>query len=280
LGYSGGPDSKALLYALLEEGIFPHLAHVDHGWRETSAKEAQMIVEEAKLLNCPLHTIRLNAPKDENGARRARLEYFASLMKDYEALLLAHQADDLAETVLKRVFEGASLCHIHGMSETGELYGMKIWRPLLTVKKEEILQFLQELKIPYFSDITNLNPIYLRARMRKELFPFLNQTFGKEARGNLALLAERSSELKEYLDEKIAHIKIEGQMDLSSLAKLEKRHLLQKIMREKALHLSREEVELLLMKERHSIETGGWKIGVKRPFLLLQQILNKSLTDR
>src|SRR3990167_7791319 len=76
LGYSGGPDSKALLYSLLECGIKQlHLAHVDHGWRPESAQEAADLRLEADKLHCPFHTIRLTKTKQGNSedqARRAR----------------------------------------------------------------------------------------------------------------------------------------------------------------------------------------------------------------
>lgn len=274
LGYSGGPDSKALLYALLDCGITPHLAHVDHGWREESAKEAQILRQEAELLGCPFHSKRLDIEKKEDAARRARYAYFQSLMGEYSALLLAHQADDLAETVLKRVLEGSHLCHLSGMQPVSTQYAMPIWRPFLTVKKSEILSFLEEKKLVPISDASNFNPVYLRARMRQEIFPFLNQTFGKETAENLALLSQRSSELKNYLDEKTGSVKIsEGSWgasaDLNFLARIEQRHILQKIARKKSLALSREVLETLLdwlkeSKEERQLRLRGWKILVSK----------------
>ena len=119
LAFSGGPDSLALLHLLMEfHKIRPlklAIAHVDHGWREESAEEAAQIALMAANLGLPLHLRKLD-PKHLSGnleaaCREERFRFFASLCRDhgYQAVLLAHHADDLAETVLKRALEGASL---------------------------------------------------------------------------------------------------------------------------------------------------------------------------
>lgn len=240
LGFSGGPDSKALLYSLLECGVKPHLAHVDHGWREESFKEAEELRREAEKLGCPFFTTRLNLEKTEDAARRGRLAFFKSIYKDYQALLLAHQADDLAETVLKRIFEGAHLSNLGGMEEASEQEGMTLWRPFLKLRKKDILDYLE--KSPFIVDATNFDPKYLRSRMRLEIMPLLTEKFGKEIVENLTLLSERSYELKKYLDGKR-----EGE------APIERRHHLLQLAREQSITLTREALSTLL----NWIEEGG-----------------------
>lgn len=251
LGFSGGPDSKALLHALLECGVKPHIAHVDHGWREESREESLQIAEEAKQLGCPFHSVRFEPlQRSEDEARRFRYAFFAKLFPSYSALLLAHHADDLAETVLKRVLEGAHLTRLGGMREVSHQYGMTLWRPFLKVKKEAILQYLEEKGLISLTDSSNFDPNYLRARMRGEIFPFLNQHFGKETRDNLTLLSERSHEMKEYLDAKIESAPIQkgpwGLLcDLKGLKALEIRHLIQKMASLSHLTLNRDQLETL-----------------------------------
>jgi tRNA(Ile)-lysidine synthase len=252
LGYSGGPDSKALLYALLECGVKPHLAHVDHGWRKESLDEAQEIKDEAQKLGCPLFSHRLQGvDQTEDAARCARFAFFSSLSPNYAALLLAHHANDLAETVLKRVLEGAHLAHLGGMQPVSQQYGMHVWRPFLHTKREEILSFLENRGIKAFSDPSNFDPKYLRSRMRGEIFPFLNEKFGKNIDQNLALLSQRAFELKAYLDQKIqAHPVQKGPWGtialLAGLCPIEKTHLLQKIARAESIVLSRALLETIL----------------------------------
>jgi len=247
LGYSGGPDSKALLYSLLECGMTPHIAHVDHGWRAESEREAKELEKEAKSLGCPFFTTCLNGEKSEDAARKGRFAFFQSLSKNYQAVLLAHQAEDLAETVLKRIFEGAHLSNLGGMEEISHHQDMTIWRPFLYTKKELILKFLQEKGLKAFQDSTNDDPKYLRARMRKEIFPFLNETFGKEITDNLTLFSRRVFELKKYLDQQIGDVEIESSsVCLNGLKKVEQLHLLQKFAARKTIVLSRAQIEIIL----------------------------------
>ena len=204
LGYSGGPDSRALLDALLQLGVRPELAHVDHGWREESAAQAKALQKEAEELGLIFHTTRLEPDRREWAARQKRLEFFASLWKQgsFQALLLGHQADDWAETALKRTLEGAHLAFLGGMRAVSQLEGMVLWRPLLEVPRRDVLAYVEKRGLSVIQDLTNLDPSYLRARMRLEILPELASSFGKEISANLALLGKRAGELKEYLDRK------------------------------------------------------------------------------
>ncbi|HSX37894.1 MAG TPA: tRNA lysidine(34) synthetase TilS [Chlamydiales bacterium] len=236
LGYSGGPDSKALLYALLESGCTRlHLAHVDHGWRLNSREEALQLEEEAEALNLPFHMIRLEPimKNREAAARKQRLAFFHSLFRTipFQALLLAHHADDLAETVLKRIFEGAHLCSLGAMEPISKIEEMNIWRPLLSIKKTETIAFLECKGLHPLIDETNFDPQYLRSRMRMKILPYLSQLFGKEITENLLFLQKRGSELEVYLNQKTQdRLPSVGPWGLcgflSDLARLEARHLL------------------------------------------------------
>jgi tRNA(Ile)-lysidine synthase len=211
-GYSGGPDSKALLYLLYECRRFfsadVHLAHVDHGWREESAREADAIQVEADHLGLPLHIQRLKAQDffpgnwEEQG-REHRLRFFSALYESLkcQALILGHHADDQAELVLKRVFEGASLFNLRGLCAASTLLGMQVWRPLLPIQKKEVLHWLEKRNLKYFQDPTNLSEAFLRGRMRRELIPNLKKSFGKEVSANLCRLSEESAELHTYFSE-------------------------------------------------------------------------------
>lgn len=273
LGYSGGPDSKALLYGLLEAGCKGHLhvAHVDHGWRKESGEEAASLRCEVAALSLPFHTVRLSIFETKNReakAREARLSFFRSLFDriPFQALLLAHQADDLAETVLKRLFEGANLSCLVGMEEISSLKGMAVWRPFLSTPKKELLHFLEVRRLQPLIDATNFDPVYLRTRLRQEIFPFLHRAFGKEIRSNLVCLSQRAQELKDYLDQRIAQRPIQRAdwgicCFCGGLARLEMRHLLQKMGSEEGISLPRTILESLLA----WLEKGG-----KRRTLFIQ----------
>lgn len=214
LGLSGGPDSTALLHLLLEykkKNILDlHVAHVDHRWRSTSTREAEELGYLAKELCLPYHlyTIKQRATSNmEDRARQERLQFFRSICQKTgsQAVVLAHQADDLAETVLKRLLEGSAITNLVGLKAVVEWKAMAIWRPLLEIRKKEIIKYLHTQKIEYFEDFTNFDPSYLRARMRESIFPWLSVQFGKEISSTLYTVGRECEELSSYLDRRTVH---------------------------------------------------------------------------
>jgi len=279
LGYSGGGDSKALLYALLEADIREiHLAHVDHGWREESEQEAEQLHLEANALGLVFHTRRLTGRPSRNleeHGRNARLAFFQELFEKipFQALLLAHHADDAAETALKRVLEGAHLCHLHGMRQYGRLEGIEVWRPLLKVPKYELTQFIQEKGLSFFVDQTNKDRRFLRGRLRVEIIPFLEAAFGKKICKNLQLLSERSQELQIYLEEKVQNLwdsasceAARKSLNLNGVDRLIVRHLFQTKM---GISFSREQLDILL-----NAQQKGSKVPVTKDVVMQRGVLS------
>jgi tRNA(Ile)-lysidine synthase len=223
LGFSGGPDSLALLYLFLECRQFfsfkLHVAHVDHGWRKESGEQAKELADRARSLGLPFHLKTLTEQPIlgnlEADARLKRLEFFSEVYKEIgaAALVLAHQIDDQAETVLKRILEGSSLLSLGGLKEVFSLQGMRIWRPLLQVSKKELFQWLEKRGLQGIDDPTNRDLKFLRARMRAQIFPDLTAAFGKDATSNLAYLGETGHELKEYLYRRIAPLLVHVKRD-------------------------------------------------------------------
>lgn len=201
VGFSGGPDSSALVHLL---PFRPVLAHVDHGWREESEAEADHLESLAHSLQLPFYRTRLlpqGLSNREEIARKLRYSFFQELYQRLgcQALVLGHQADDQAETVFKRLLEGSGLTALGAMENESAMEGMTIWRPLLEVTKEEIVKWLDLKGISYLKDPSNSDRAYLRARLREELFPFIRSSFGKEFEKNLCLLGKNGRELKEHL---------------------------------------------------------------------------------
>lgn len=213
LGISGGPDSLALLYLLIEykkkHPLALSLAHIDHGWREESQDEAEQLQQLALQLQLPFY-LRTLSPSEMQGnleaaCREARLEFFRALIHQhqFQAVILAHHADDQAETVLKRLLEGADLSHLTSLQGINEVQGVRIWRPLLAVSKSAIIEWLQQHDILAFNDSTNLDPNFLRGRFRTQIIPYLAKMFGKEISGNLCHIGNEAQELKAYLTERV-----------------------------------------------------------------------------
>jgi tRNA(Ile)-lysidine synthase len=214
LALSGGADSTVLLDLLRDyqrENFFElHLAHVDHQWREESGAEARILKEMASRLNLPFHLKVLDhipqAGNLENRCRDLRLSFFKELSKthDFQAVLLGHHKDDQAETILKRILEGASLENLEGLKPITAMDEMTLWRPLLEVDKNALLSWAQEKKLSYFDDSSNRDLRYLRSRMRTSILPQLSEAFAKEVTEPLIRLGKEAGELKEHLNQKVS----------------------------------------------------------------------------
>ncbi len=209
LGFSGGADSMVLLDACQrlagDYGFSLVIAHLDHGWRASSAGEAldlqKLVVARGLVWESARVELQSVANVEEQG-RNARLSFFRTVCQQHQAhaVLLAHQQDDLVETTLKRVLEGASLDKLHGLRQRHEIQGLKIWRPLLTCPRKNIEKYAQQRRLPVFQDPSNQDTRFLRNRMRSQLIPQIEALFGKGIRRPLLLLAQRSQRLEETQD--------------------------------------------------------------------------------
>lgn len=222
VGVSGGPDSMALLYLLMdikdEYGIGLKIAHLNHGFRKEAAEEAEFVRERAASLGLEsvIRFIDVPAIKEREGlssqeaARDARYAFFEEAAGEAGAnkIVLAHTADDQAETVLMRLLRGSGPVGLSGIppvrkisSQESGVRGQEpiIIRPLIDCSRKEIEGYLSEKGIPFVIDSSNLKMDYMRNRVRMELIPFLegyNPNI-KETLTRTALLAHQD---KEFLD--------------------------------------------------------------------------------
>lgn len=205
LALSGGPDSLCLYHLLLQAKVFFGVAHVNHNWRKESCEEAAILQRMAQANGVPFHLKALNPIELqgnlEEACRNERLKFFGELCHahGYQAVMLGHHADDHAETVLKRIFEGSDLTLLSGLQRVKRMENLTLWRPLLGIKKVEILAWLEAKSITPFEDKTNADERFLRGRMRAKIVPELARTFGKEIGTALCHLAEESQELQEHI---------------------------------------------------------------------------------
>jgi tRNA(Ile)-lysidine synthetase-like protein len=207
---SCGVDSMVLLHGLagLKEKFSFELAvvHVHHQWRQESDQEYTFLEQYTQSLGLRFYGTRLPKQEEqndlENRARRARYSFFKQVYDSFGAqgLFLAHQKQDVEETVMKRIVEGAHLTHLGGMKERSVQQGMVLWRPFLSVNKKDIVQVAQNEKVPYFEDRTNIDPKFLRSRLREQFFPCLEQVFDKKIKDNLLQLSQSSWALQDYFE--------------------------------------------------------------------------------
>lgn len=182
LGLSGGADSVALLLMLLpavrENLISLEAVHVNHGLRGSESDDDERFCTAlCRKESVPLYTCRadLSGKRDEASAREARYAIFRKRYEEYnaDALILAHQADDQAETFLMRLLRGAGPDGLSCMKEDETVGSIRILRPMLAIKREEIRSALSAEGIPWREDTSNHDLSYLRNRIRDELVPAL-----------------------------------------------------------------------------------------------------------
>lgn len=178
IGLSGGADSVALLALLAGES--PEAVHVNHGLRGAESDGDEEFVRKlCDTYNVPLHVYRpdLQGRRDENTAREARFRCFRECMAETGAdyLVLAHHADDLAETFMMRLLRGAGPEGLGCMKPADERDGIRILRPMLGIRRAEIRNALRGSGIPWREDSSNESTAYLRNDVRIRLMPLLEE---------------------------------------------------------------------------------------------------------
>jgi tRNA(Ile)-lysidine synthase len=174
---SGGPDSMALLELLVRSADIHRLelivAHVDHGIHPASAAVADQVRRAAEVrgLACESGALALGTGAGETAARAARHAWLAraAARLGAERILLAHHADDQAETILMRVLEGSGSAGLAGM---GAVAG-RLVRPLLPFSRIELAEFAHREGLPVWIDPANADPRHLRSWLRGEILPLL-----------------------------------------------------------------------------------------------------------
>ncbi|HZL17608.1 MAG TPA: tRNA lysidine(34) synthetase TilS [Polyangia bacterium] len=195
---SGGPDSMALLHALWEARarleIDLEVVGIDHGLRPEAARELDLVSARAEALELPFLRLGVDVVRErrrgvslQDAARRARLGALAALAETRGArrVALGHQADDQAETVLFRILRGTGM---HGLG--GIPYErVPFVRPLLDVRRSEVLRYLRRRAIPFVEDPSNADLRFARARLRHQILPRLAEENPQVVGALLALAA-------------------------------------------------------------------------------------------
>jgi|GEM_PF-101147 len=181
---SGGPDSVALADILRTLGYSIGLAHMNYGLRgEDATRDAQLVEQLAHQWNVPLHYISAQSlgfdPRDKRNlqdrARDIRYRWLQQVRRaeKYDKIATGHQLDDQVETILMRLFRGASLKGLAGIPP----HRQHIIRPLLGIPRTMVVQYLHQKKLPHRIDQTNLSEDYLRNRIRHRILPAIQAVF-------------------------------------------------------------------------------------------------------
>lgn len=212
---SGGADSVALLYLLInickDYKASIKAVHVHHGIREQSADDdMDFCIKLCSKLDILLITERIDVPKEAASTREsieecARRMRYAILNREAAAtnnakIAVAHHMDDQAETVMFRMLRGSGIKGMGAMSPKND----NIIRPLLCLKKEEILEYLESIGQTYCTDETNSDDNYARNHIRLNVLPKLKEISPKYVE-HIFMLSNEAKEVSDYI-EKCAHL--------------------------------------------------------------------------
>jgi tRNA(Ile)-lysidine synthase len=192
VGVSGGADSLCLLdvlYLLSQKHDFAlHIAHVNYHLRGGASDLDEALVREAAEryhLPCSVLSKRQRSKTvSEEKLRDIRYAFFEKLRRETGArsIVIAHNQDDQAETLLLRLLRGAGLAGLAAMRPKNDA----IIRPLIEMSRADIINYLRDRHIAFREDESNALPQYARNRIRHELIPFLEEKFQPQARKLLA----------------------------------------------------------------------------------------------
>ena len=181
---SGGADSVALLRILLEMGCCCHVAHCNFNLRgEESKRDEQFVRDLCKKLDVPLTVKSFDVPayQQEHGGsvemtcRDLRYAWFEEerLAQGCALIAVAHHADDQIETFYLNLMRGTGLRGLTGMKR---LNG-NVWRPLLGLSCNDVLDYLAAIGQDYVTDSTNAQNDFRRNRLRNIVLPVVEQQF-------------------------------------------------------------------------------------------------------
>jgi tRNA(Ile)-lysidine synthase len=189
LAVSGGPDSVALAHILVhlapEYALRLGIAHLNHGLRGQDAdRDAAFVSVLAGRLGLPVYADRQDVDAFqhrhhlslEEAAREVRYQFLLAVAEKsgFNKIALGHHADDNAELVLMYLLRGSGPLGLSGIPPVRE---NKIVRPLICLRRSEIIDYITAKKLPYMADRSNDDPSYLRNRIRHDLIPELKNSY-------------------------------------------------------------------------------------------------------
>ncbi|GAB6856382.1 tRNA lysidine(34) synthetase TilS [Microbacterium xylanilyticum] len=210
---SGGADSLALAAATAFEaraaGFAVHTVTVDHGLQDGSDGVAADAAAAATALGIAARVQRVDVtPTGDGPEADARAARYAALREVARAegapVLLGHTLDDQAETVLLGLARGSGAGSLQGMAPVRTDDDGTVWtRPLLAVRRETTRAACAAEGLVPWDDPHNVDPRYLRVRVRERVLPLLEAELGPGVAEALARTAEQLREDAEAFDEMI-----------------------------------------------------------------------------
>ncbi len=226
VAYSGGRDSAALLHAALaaaqDHGWRVVALHINHAlsthadaWQQHCSDQCTSWAAEGHALSFATTRLNTRPQVGDSVEAWARRERYAALREmaiaqGASVVLLAHHRRDQAETFLLQAFRSAGVAGLAGMPREIERDGLVWMRPWLDLPRSSIEAYVQQHHIAYVDDDSNEDDRYARNRLRRQVWPALEQAFAN-VEPALACAATWAQQAQACLDEL-------ADLDLTTLA--------------------------------------------------------------
>ena len=214
VGVSGGADSVCLLHMLSKNRELLDIkllaVHIHHGIRGESAdRDAAFVEEMCGREDIPFYLYKYNIPalakekgmSEEEAGRYARYEAFSKCLSENSVassgkIAVAHNKDDLAETMLFNLFRGAGVKGLKGITAIRD----NIIRPVLCLERREIEAYIKANDLKYIVDETNLTEDYTRNKIRLNIMPQIKEAINNQVVAHMEATAVNLSQIDDYME--------------------------------------------------------------------------------
>ncbi|MCM8764594.1 MAG: tRNA lysidine(34) synthetase TilS [Candidatus Omnitrophica bacterium] len=214
---SGGPDSVALVDICASN--FPdvkkrmHIAYINHGLRKNADREKIFVKNLAGKLAVPFHfkKILVKPAKNKSLEEQARIKRYQALVQiakkhGCSSIVAGHTMDDQVETILLNLATGTGLKGLCGMQPISKIDNdLLLVRPFLSITKKQILSYLEEKKIDYLFDESNIDTRFKRNLIRCQLLP-LFEKINAGVRKNIYRTSRILTDDFDYVDTQVRKI--------------------------------------------------------------------------
>ncbi|MGD8343064.1 MAG: tRNA lysidine(34) synthetase TilS [Desulfobacterales bacterium] len=215
---SGGPDSVALVHILRalapKYGLILAIAHLNHGLRHNASDSDQAFVTAlAEKFQMPLYVERQDVRlyqksrhlSVEEAARQVRYRFYHRCASEhgYDKIALGHHADDNAEQVLMAMLRGSGPLGLAGIPPMRPDH---IIRPLIHLRRSELLDYLASQNLDYVEDTSNRDLRFLRNKIRSRLIPKLQAEYNPKCVDSINRTATILFDEEKWIDDHILPI--------------------------------------------------------------------------
>lgn len=213
IGVSGGPDSMCLLDKYKSKIIA--VCHINYHMRESASRDELIVKNYCQknnlnffLKNCFFN--KENKTNFQDWARTQRYDFMIEVAKKFQCntILVAHHLNDFVESALIQL-EKKSKTLFLGINKFSYYKGTKIYRPLLQLKKEELIKYCKDKNIDYGIDESNFDLKYLRNKLRQKISKWSKVKFNNFYK-KILIFNKDNKTLKNKIDKFYKEWKIEN----------------------------------------------------------------------